>query len=126
MPVAGVGAGQAAQHHHPRHEAEIGVRFAGSDKLVHLIGNGEASPRLGRGFAERLDGATQIGQDFGNGNQLATLTLHALFSHRTQIASFSVRPIENLRNFRRIDLVMGQSLTSGPPPCEGQPASRAA
>ena len=44
--VAGVGAGQAAQHHHPCHEAEIGVRFAGSDKLVHLIGNGEASPRL--------------------------------------------------------------------------------
>ena len=25
---------EGAQHHHPRHEAEIGVRFAGPDKLV--------------------------------------------------------------------------------------------
>ena len=38
--VAGVGAGQAAQRHHPRHETEIGFRFAGRDKLVHLIGIG--------------------------------------------------------------------------------------
>ena len=46
---------------------------------------------------------------------LAMLSLPAFQGvHRTQIASFSVRPIENLRNFRRIDLVMGQSLTSGP------------
>ena len=33
--------GQAAQRHQPRHETEIGVRFAGPDKLVHLIGLGE-------------------------------------------------------------------------------------
>ena len=31
MPGAGVGAGQGAQHHEPRHETEIGVRFAGLD-----------------------------------------------------------------------------------------------
>ena len=37
----------------------------------------------GRGY-ERLDRAGQIGQGFGNGNQLATLTLHALFSHVPQ------------------------------------------
>ena len=36
-PVAGVGAGQAAKRHHPSHETEISVRFAGVDKLVHLI-----------------------------------------------------------------------------------------
>ena len=35
MPVAGVGAGQGAQRHHPRHETEIRVRFAGLDQLVH-------------------------------------------------------------------------------------------
>ena len=29
MAVAGVGARQRAQHQEPRHEAEIGVRFAG-------------------------------------------------------------------------------------------------
>ena len=31
MPGAGVGAGQRAQRHHPRHESQIGVRFAGPD-----------------------------------------------------------------------------------------------
>ena len=36
-PVAGVGAGKGAQRQQPRHEAEIGVRFAGPDKLVHLV-----------------------------------------------------------------------------------------
>ena len=55
FPVAWVGSGQGAQRHHPRHEASLGVRFAGPDELAHLIGNGEASPRLGRGFADRLD-----------------------------------------------------------------------
>ena len=48
--VAGVGAGQAAQCHHPRHEAEIGVRFAGRDELVYLVGLGEVVQRLGRGL----------------------------------------------------------------------------
>ena len=28
---------QGAQRHRPRHEAEIGVRFASRNKLVHLI-----------------------------------------------------------------------------------------
>ena len=56
-PVAGIGAGQGTQRHRSRHEAEIGVRFAGRDKLVYLIGLGEAPPRLGRGlkvFRHRL------------------------------------------------------------------------
>ena len=48
-PVAGVGAGQAAQRHHPRHEPQIGIRLTGLDKLVHLVGLGEVVPRLGRG-----------------------------------------------------------------------------
>ena len=50
-PVAGVTAGQGAQHQHPRHEAEIGVRFAGRDKLIHLISLGEVVQRLGRGMS---------------------------------------------------------------------------
>ena len=84
-PVAGVGARQGAERHCARHETEIGVRFAGADKLVHLSGKGEASLcRLGWGFAERLDRAGQIGDDFSNRNQLAALTLHALFSHARQ------------------------------------------
>ena len=47
QPAAGVGAGQGAERHQPRHEAEIGVRFAGPDQLVHLIEAGEVAPRLG-------------------------------------------------------------------------------
>ena len=52
---AWVASRQGAQRHRARHEAEIGVRFAGRDKLVHLIEAGEVVHRLGRGFAERLD-----------------------------------------------------------------------
>ena len=59
-------------------------RFAGPDKLVHLIGLGEVVARRWRGFAERLDRAGQIGQGFPDGNQFATLTLRALFSHVPQ------------------------------------------
>ena len=79
-PVAGVGARQRAQRHHPRHEAPVGVRFAGRDKLVHLIGLSEVVHRLGRGVADRLQRAIQIGQGFTDGNQLAALTLHGLYS----------------------------------------------
>ena len=69
-PVAGVGAGQGAERHHPCHEAPIRVRFAGPDKLVHLIGLGEVVPRRWWGFAERLDGAAQIGEGITDRNQL--------------------------------------------------------
>ena len=37
IPVAGVGARQRAQRHQPRHETPVGVRFAGLDKLIHLV-----------------------------------------------------------------------------------------
>ena len=76
MLVAGVASRQGTERHQPRHETEIGVRFAGPDKLVHLIAEGEAPPRRWWGFAERLDRAGQINDDFSNGNQLAALTLH--------------------------------------------------
>ena len=83
-PVAGVGAGQAAQRHQPRHETHVGVLFAGLDQLVHLIQAREVVPRLGRGFVERPDRPAQIGQGFTDGNQLAAFTLHALFCHAPQ------------------------------------------
>ena len=83
-PVAGVGAGQRAQRHHSRHEAQIGVRFAGRDKLVHLIGLGEVVARLGRGFAERLHRAVHTREGITDRNQLAALTLHGSFSHAPQ------------------------------------------
>ena len=63
--VAGVASRQGTQCHRSRHEAEIGVRFAGRDKPVYLIGKGEAPPVS----AERLDVAGvrgsfgEIGQD---------------------------------------------------------------
>ena len=61
-------------------KAQIGVRFAGRDKLVHLVGNGEAPLCRRRVFAERLDGAGQIGQGITDWNQLAALTLHGFYS----------------------------------------------
>ena len=54
-----------------------------AERLTVLIGKGEVALCRGRGY-ERLDRAGQIGQGFGNGNQLAALTLHALFSHVPQ------------------------------------------
>ena len=62
VAVAGVAPGQRAQRHRAAHETEIGVRFAGRDKLVHLVGLGEVVACLGRGVADRLDRAAQIGQ----------------------------------------------------------------
>ena len=47
FPVAGVAPGQRAQRHRSRHEAQGGIRFAGADKLVHLIEAGESPLRLG-------------------------------------------------------------------------------
>ena len=53
----------------------VSARFAGPDKSVYLIGKGETPLRRSI-TAERFDGAGQIGQGFGNGNQLAALTPH--------------------------------------------------
>ena len=62
----------------------------------------EAPPRRWWGFAERLDGAAQIGDDFTDGNQPVALTLHALFSHVPQT---------------RQGQVMAVPLTAGHPSC---------
>ena len=62
-----------------------GVRFAGRDKLAHLIGDGEVVQRLGRGVADRRHRAViQAGDGITDRNQTATLTLHDLFSHLPQ------------------------------------------
>ena len=46
------------------------------------------------GFADRLDGAGQIGQGGGDGNQPVSFTLHGLFSHspsldKQQVSKYS-------------------------------------
>ena len=82
--VAGVGAGQGAQRHRPRHEAESRVRFAGPDKLVYLVGLGEVVQRLGAWRRGSTSRAAHTGEGITDGNQLAALTLHALFSHVPQ------------------------------------------
>ena len=66
--VAGVGAGQAAQHQQPRHETEIGVRFAGRNKQVHLIGLGEVVACLGRKLEGFVLRPRRAGEDFPDGN----------------------------------------------------------
>ena len=70
-----------------RHEAEIGVRFAGRSKLIHLIGAGEVVPRLGRVVADRRH-VIQTGDGITDRNQPAALTMHALFSHVPQTTPF--------------------------------------
>ena len=51
------------------HETEVGVRFTGPDKLVHLVGLGEVVPRLGRCVADHLYRPVQAGEGFSNGNE---------------------------------------------------------
>ena len=65
-----VAAGQAAQHHEPRHEAQIGVCIAGRNELVHLVGLSEVVPRLGRGLEVFLHRPVQT----------LPLTLHGSYS----------------------------------------------
>ena len=89
-PVAGVAPGQRAERHRSRHKAALRVRFAGPDQLVYLIGEGEAPPRRWWGFADRLDGAAQIGQGFPDRNQAVLfITLHGFppFPHAPQTGS---------------------------------------
>ena len=62
QPAAGVGAGQGAERHQPRHEAEIGVRFAGPDQLVHLIEAGEVAPRLGEDARSAFTSPSRAGK----------------------------------------------------------------
>ena len=58
----------------------IGVRFAGRDKLVHLIGLGEVVPRLGRGIADRFHRAAHTGEGITNRNQPVSFVLHGFYS----------------------------------------------
>ena len=62
-----------------------------AERLTVLIGKGEVALCRGRGY-ERLDRAGQIGQGFGNGNQLAALTLHP------------IRPVQALEPFNGLFL----------------------
>ena len=92
--------GRRAQRHQPRHEAEIGVRFAGRNKLVHLVEAGEVVQRLRRGVADRLHRPVQTRYDFRNGNQAAVLTLHAFIlpcAFPRQATGFKVQPASSNR-----------------------------
>ena len=75
-------------------------------RAISLIGLGEVVPRLGRSVADRLDRAGQIGQGFGNGNQLAWIALHGSFSHdgRTKADSEKDRKTEALECLSMSDL----------------------
>ena len=81
---AGVGARQAAQRHHPRHETQIGIRFAGPDKLIHLVEAGVMVQRLGRGFADRFHRPIEAAEDFPDGNQV----FHRVTSTATTLLDF--------------------------------------
>ena len=42
--VAGIGAGQAAQHHHRRHESNLGIVLAAADQGIDLIQAAKVMP----------------------------------------------------------------------------------
>ena len=79
-----VGPKGGAERHRASHETEIGVRFAGPNQLVHLIGNGEAPPRLGRDVADRLHRAAHTGEGITDRNQTVSFTHVFSFSHAPQ------------------------------------------
>ena len=59
----------------------------------------EAPPRRWWGFAERLDRAGQIGDDFGNRNQLAALTLHGfILTCASEVEHIGVRQKQLIMN----------------------------
>ena len=64
--------------------SDTGVRFAGRDKLVYLVGLGEVVERLGRGVADRLDRTAQVGEGIPDRNQAVAFRLHGLFFHVSQ------------------------------------------
>ena len=74
-PVAGVGARQAAQRHQPRHEAYVGIVFAGLNQLVHLVEAGEVVSRLGGGLLERLLRTALAGEHVPDRKPLALASL---------------------------------------------------
>ena len=77
FPVAWVGARQGAQRHQPRHEPEIGLRFAGLDELRHLAQRGEVVPRpRGHGAPAPLDARQPYGH-LTDRHEPAAFLLHA-------------------------------------------------
>ena len=74
-------------------KAESGVRFAGRDKLVHLVGLGEVVERLRRGVADRGHRPIQAGDDFSNRNQLAAFALHGFILPQLAAPVYWRKPI---------------------------------
>ena len=64
IPVSGVAPGQGAERQQPRHEAPVGVRFAGAHQRVYLIEAGVVVNCLGRSVAEHLHRSTQAAERF--------------------------------------------------------------
>ena len=115
--VAGVASRQGAERQHPRHEAEVGVRFAGPDQQVYLIGNGEAPLCRGRGVADRLHGAAHTGEGITDRNQLAALSLHGFI-----LPCVSDSPTGDAQSPLSIDLSAGG--WNAPPDIARPPAAR--
>ena len=78
-PLLWIGTRQAAQCQQPRHEADIGFRFARLDELIDLVETGEVVPRLGCGWRQ----GAAVGQldrpgDIADRHESATVLLVVL------------------------------------------------
>ena len=71
-------------------------RFAGRDKLIHLVGQGEVMPRLGRSGGDRHHRPVQFGERITDWNQAGLFTLHGFsfsrgYSHSARRAMISCK-----------------------------------
>ena len=81
--VAGIGAGQAAQRQQPRHEAPVGVRFAGRRQAGppdRSLGEVPLQLVVKVGGSPGPDRADQAGDNFPDGNQPVALDTAWLYS----------------------------------------------
>ena len=94
QPLLWVGARQAAQREQPRHEPEIGLRFAGLDELIDLVQCGEVVSCLERGRPGGqavTTGPLDRPGDVAEGNKSVSFLLF-VFTHRSSRCDHRPRP----------------------------------
>ena len=76
---------------HSHDSRNLTFLFRSREATTHRVYLNEVDTPLARFWALPLDRPVQIGDDFTDRNQLAALTLHALFSHvpQTRPAGYS-------------------------------------
>ena len=85
FPVPWIGARQTAQREQPRHEAEIGLRFARLDELINLAQRGGMVPSLCRHYPPARDDARQRAGHVADGHKPANWSRGAAHCSKIKI-----------------------------------------